>query len=270
MLSKPEVDSKLFTSGTSRMRALTVLSLTIPIVLQICIIALLLRRKLQKRFPWFFVYVCYALFEAGIRLAASHSQKAYLIAYWSTAVPDLAFTILTLRESFLAIFWSETKLRWFRWIFWACIAIVVGYAGLGAWLNPSQGLTRLSLVIVNLELGVQYVIAAVGLIYFGSIWLFRVFGHQRESGIIWGFGMKATLIILGVYAGSIFGTKLHWLITWLPALAYIIAEVAWTTELLRGEQMIPQPTASLKEMSDTIESYIAILHRYLGTNDDHL
>lgn len=245
------------------MRVLTVLSLAIPIILQICIIALLFKRRLQKRFRWFLAYICYALLEAIIRLGASSNREAYFIAYWSTAVPDLVFTILTLRESFLAVFWPETKLRWFRWVFWSCIGIVIGYAGLRAWLNPARGLTRLALVIVGLELGVQYVIAAVGLIYFGSVRLFNVIGHQRESSIIWGFGMKASLIILGVYVGSIFRTTMGWLSAWLPALAYIIAELTWAIELLREEQVIPQPMTSLEEMSDTIERYIAIVHRYL-------
>ena len=210
------------------------------------------------------MYICYALFEAVIRLAASTSRSAYFVVYWSTAIPSVVLTVLAIRESFLAIFWPETRLRWFRWVFWICIGIIVGYAGLRAWLYSSREPTRLGSIIIDLELGVQYLVAAVGLIYFGLIRLFNVRGHQRESGIIWGFGVKASLIILGVLVRSIFVTRIGWLSAWLPALAYIIAEAAWVTELLHEEQSIPEPKAPLEEMSRTIDRYIAILRRYLG------
>src|SRR5262249_22733690 len=119
-IGKAGSGSKLPTSGSFLMRVLTVLLLVIPTTLQICTILLLLRRKLHKRFAWFFVYVCYALFEAGIRLTVSHSRDAYFIVYWSTAIPGAVLTLLALWESFLAIFWPETRLRWFMWVFWSC------------------------------------------------------------------------------------------------------------------------------------------------------
>ncbi len=246
------------------MRTLTALSLAIPILLQACIAALLLWRKLQKRFLWFFIYIVYELFVAAVQLAVSGNTQTYLVVYWSTAVPGVALTVLALRESFLAIFLPETRLRWFRWVFWSGMGIILGYAGLRAWLYPPHEPTRLGSVIIDLELGVQYLIAAIGLVYFGLIRLFNVIGHQRESGIIWGFGMNATLIILGVLVRSIFVTKLGWLSTWLPALAYIIAEVSWMTELLRQERRIPEPKATLEEMNEAIDRYTAIMNRYLG------
>lgn len=259
----PEVGSKLSTSGVSQMHALTVLSLAIPIVLQISIVALLLRRKLQKRFPWFFVYVCYALLEAGIRLAASRSQSAYFVVYWSTAIPGLVLTVVALWESFLAIFWPETKLRWFMWVFWSCMAVAVAYAVWKGWILPPRQAGRLVTVMLDLEFASGVIIAMFGLLYAGAIRLFGILEHQRESAIIFGFTAYTTISTLSVITRSAFGTRFKAVTDYIPAIAYIIGEVIWTRDLMREERALPVPTQTLEQMTETVDAYIGILSRYI-------
>jgi hypothetical protein len=249
------------------MRMLTALSLIITIALQCYILALLLRRKLRRRFPWFSVYVLYALIECLIRLVVSAQVQIYFMVYWLTEIADTLLTTAALRESFLEIFWPESRQRWFKWIFWTCIAVTVAYAGLTAWLSPPHQARPLVAGIISFEVGVQSIVAVVGILYFGLIKLFRVMEHQLESGIILGFGMNASLAALGILARSAFGTRFALFSAWLPAVAYIVAEATWVAILLQPERRLPEPNISLEQMNEALDSYIAIVRKYLGRQE---
>jgi hypothetical protein len=246
------------------MRIFTVLSLCVTITLQASILVLLLRRRLQKRFIWFFVYALYSLFGAMINLAVSGSSEMYFKVYWSTAIGDAALTVLALKESFLGIFWPETKLRWFRWIFWSGMAIAVTYGVWEAWALPPRQAGRLVIVIIDLEFVLNAVIFVFGLLYCGFIKLFGILEHQRETAIIFGFTANACFTTLGVLTRSAFGTKFRFFSESIPAVAYILAEAIWTRDLLHEERRLPKPKQTLEEMSAVMARYIAILHRYLG------
>lgn len=246
------------------MRILIVLSLAIPIALQICIAALLFWRKLHKRFPWFTAYILYAVCEAAVRLIVSGNQNAYLIVYWSTAIPGVVLTVLALRESLLAIFLPETRLQWFRCIFWICLAVTVLYAVWQSWALPSRQAHHLIATILNLELGLDIVISTLGLLYAGAIHLFGIVEHQRATAIILGFATNSSMAMFGWITRSVFGTKFRTLSEWIPAVAYIVAEAIWVRDLLRQERLLPHPKQTLEHMSEVMNKYIVILHRYLG------
>ncbi len=246
------------------MRILTTLSLAIPIVLQAFIATLLLWRKLQKRFPWFFIYILYALLEGVIQLAVSGNQKLYFPVYWSTAIGDVALTVLALRESFLSIFLPETRLRWFRWVFWCCIGLAAAYAGWEVWASPPRQASMFMVAVLDLEFSIGTVISIFGLLYAGAIRLFYVLDHQRATAIILGFTVNASIAIFSWITRSAFGTKYRMLSEFIPAAAYIVAEAIWTRDLLRQERKIPELKQTLEEMSETIDRYTAIMNRYLG------
>jgi len=246
------------------MQILTTLSLAITIALQICIAALLLRRKLQKRFLWFFLYILYELFECALRLAVSGNQRTYFMVYWSTAVPGILLTVLALRESFLSIFLPETRLRWFRWVFWCCIGLAATYAGWEVWASPPRQASMFMAAVLDLEFSIGTVISIFGLLYAGSIRLFYVLDHQRATAIILGFTVNASIAIFSWITRSAFGTKYRMLSEFIPAAAYIVAEAIWTRDLLRQERKIPELKQTLEEMSETIDRYTAIMNRYMG------
>ena len=246
------------------MLLLTAISLIITIALQSCILGLLLWRQLRKRFPWFFVYILYALAECILRLVVSHNQDTYFRVYWSTEIGDVILTIAALRESFLAIFLPETKLRWFRWLFWGGIGLALAYAGWQMWVIPPRQANSLVTAILNLEFALDTIISIMGLLYAGAIALFGVLGHQRETAIILGFTANASIAVFSWITRSAFGTRFRVLSEWIPAIAYIVAEVIWTRGLLRQEQKLPEPNVTLEQMSVVIDRYIGLVNRYLG------
>jgi hypothetical protein len=245
------------------MQVLTVVSLALTIVLELWIVALLIKRRLQERFVWFFAYIVYAIFECTLRLAVLHNPIAYSKVYWSTEIGDVALTVIALRESFLSIFWHETRLRWFRAVFWSCVGLAIIYAGLKAWVSPPKYSILLSVLVWDMEFALNTVVSIVGLLYGSAIRLFGIMDHQRETGIILGFALNASLSVFSVITRSAFGTRFVWLSAWVPAIAYIVAEVVWIRELMRPEQMLPEPKETLEQMSEAIEKYIAFVHKYL-------
>jgi hypothetical protein len=246
------------------MRTLTALSLVIPIVLQLCILVLLLKLRLQKRFIWFFTYIAYELVSSALKLAVSSSSGAYFRVYWTTEIFDVLLTFAAVRESFLHVFWQESRLRWFRWVFWACITVALAYAGWKAWAYPPAQAGRLVAMIVDLEFAFDCIIAVIGLLYFALVALSGLTEHHRESTIIFGFGINATVAMAGFLTRSVFGIRFRSLSEWLPALAYLLAEIIWTVELLRPQQRVAEPNVSLERISRALDSYIELFRKYIG------
>jgi len=246
------------------MRLLNILALVIPIILQVCILVLLLKRRLQRRFVWFFVYVLYALLELILRLAVSGNYGMYFKVYWSTEIVDATLTVLALKESFLSIFWPETRLRWFRWVFWSGIGLAVVYGCWEAWALPPQQVSRLGAAVLDLEFGLNATISIFGLLYAGFIRFFNVLEHQRESAIIIGFTAIASIANFGWITRSVFGTRFRLLSRLIPAVAYIVGELIWTRDLLRPEWKLPDPGLTLEEMNSVMARYVVLLQKYLG------
>lgn len=246
------------------MQTLNVLSLVVAIVLQSWIVYQLFRRKLQKRFRWFLIYSAYAWFEAVSRLVVVGNEHGYFWVYWLTSLGGLVLTALALWESFRAILWLETKQAWFPWVFWPCLGVAVAYEVGRAWFYPPYGMTWVVATVMDIEIGQDYLIIALSVLYFGLVRFFKVIGHQRESTVIWGFGISAIFSALAVVIRSVFVTKFIFLSTWLPALGYIVAELAWTRDLFREEQKVPEPEVSLGDLQFAMRHYTELLYRYLG------
>jgi hypothetical protein len=262
MFTKTGAGSKLPAPVFQRMQVLTALSLIVTIALQVCILTLLVRHRLQKQFLWFLIYISYALAECILRLAVSGSPQTYFRVYWLTEVLDVVLTLAAVRESFLHIFWPETRQRWFKWVFWSCIALAIAYASWKAWAYPPRQADRIVMVILNLEFALGTSISIFGLLYFGLIKMFAVLEHQRESGIILGFTANASIATFSWITRSVFGTKFRLLSEWIPALAYIVAELTWSAELLQPERKLPEPRTTLEQMNQALDRYLEIFQRY--------
>lgn len=218
---------------------------------------------MQRRFPWFFTYISYELVTGILKVAVSSSPGTYFRVYWTTEILDVLLTFAAVRESFLHVFWQETRLRWFRWIFWACMTIALAYAGWKAWAYPPAQADRLIALIVDLEFTFDCIIAVIGLLYFALSALSGITEHHRESGIIFGFGINAIIAMSGFLTRSVFGIRFRSLSEWLPALAYLLAEIIWLVELLRPRRTVAEPDVSLELISRALDSYIDLFERYL-------
>jgi len=240
------------------------LAIVVSIGLQLVIFSVLIRKRLYRRFPWFLIYIAYAVVEAVLRLIAAGSQHLYYNVYWLTTIGDVSCTVLAVRESFLNVFRAYTNLRWFILAVWSCIGLAVLYAVYKAWFFPPTPATRRGAIVVGLQLGLDYTMVIIGLLYFGLRRFFRIRDRQWESGIISGFTIYAAFEIMALVARSAFGTRFRTAREWVPAIAYIIAEIGWVVVLIRPERRVPPPRDLKIDDLAELDQYSGFLARFLG------
>jgi hypothetical protein len=244
---------------------LTKLSFLLAICLQIFILHCLIRRRLHKRFFWFLTYIVYALVEEALRLGVSGNMTLYARVYWWTEVGDVILSVLAMRESFLNTFRLFTRFRWFLWIVWCSVGAALLYAAFRAAFFPPLHHTRQGAIIIGLETAFDYSLAAVGILYFAILLFSRTQDRPWEAGIVSGFTINAVFAVLGLLSISIFGTKFRVLNEWIPAVAYIMAELEWAVVLSRPERTTRNTMPSVRAEDLTmLDQYKRTLQRFLG------
>jgi hypothetical protein len=244
---------------------LTKLSLVISIGLQLFILRLLIKRQIQRRFFWFYAYIIYALIEESLRLSVSGSRFLYARVYWWTETGDVILSVMAVRESFLNVFRGFTRWGWFIWLVWSSVGIALTYAAFRAWLFPPLHATRQGATIIGLETAVDYSLTTVGILYLGVLLFFRIREHQWETGVISGFTINATLAVVGLLTLSVFGKKFRVLNEWIPAVAYLMAEIEWAIVLSRPERTLRAPIQRPATNDLTrLDRYLRALQQFLG------
>src|SRR5215510_482557 len=116
---------------------LNIVLLASGILLHAWLVFCLWRGNLHKEFPFFFWYNNYTLLATAARLAAFIlDSRLYFYIYWWTDAGLLLLGIASLHEAFRSVFEGFYLLRWFRWLYFSSIGIVVGISSVHAILNP--------------------------------------------------------------------------------------------------------------------------------------
>lgn len=240
------------------------LAIGVSIGLQLIILHVLIRKRLYHRFLWFLIYIAYALIEAILRLWVAGNRALYYNVYWLTTIGDVSFSVLAFWESFVNVFRAYTRVRWFAWTVWGCIGLAVMYAVFKAWFFPPNPATTRGAIIIGLQLGVDYTVAVIGLLCFGLMRFLKIKGREWESAIIFGFAIYATFEILALVSQSVFGTRFKTAREWLPAIAYIFAEIQWAVALRRPEYKVsPTRDLTVDDLAQ-LDEYSEFLARFLG------
>lgn len=238
--------------------------LIITAALQVLILILLVRRKLQTRFFWFLLYILYELVASSLRLGVSGNRIRYWNIYWWTEVGDVLFMVLAFRESFLNVFQIYTRLRWFTAFVWGCIGAALLYATFKALIAPPVQANRRATIIISTEVAIQFALCVAAILFVILFSLLRIKGHNWEYGIISGFGIYVAFGICGFLIRSIFGLKFGLLNQWLSPVGYLLAETVWALDLNRPESPIPFPgrepdvddLTKLDEYSKSLERFL--------------
>ena len=233
--------------------------------LEVVILVILVKRRLQARFLWFLVYIAYELLESVVRFSVSGNKHLYSNVFWWTEIGDVGFMVLAFGESFLNTFREYTRLRWFVAIVWSCIGAALLYALFKALFFPPVQANRLGAIIIGLEVAINFALIIVGILYFALQGLFKIRDRQWESGIIAGFGVYIVSAIFRFLIRSIFGMRFPLLNTWIRPVGYLLAELIWVKELSRPERKSPVPSRDLTVDDLTkLGQYSRILARFLG------
>jgi hypothetical protein len=196
-----------------------------PLALLLLLLWVLVRQHAHRAFPWFFVYVVFAVAAGVARLAVQSNRHALYLTFWVTDAGYALLGALALYEVLRKMLRLLARFWWTYWIFPALVAIG---AGLSIWrmhVVPPQVHDRLLLWIVTGEIAVRFVqVFAVLLIL---IPLFGSRGHRHSLGISAGFGLYSTVALLITTRLSDIGTRFTFLWGVISLVAYSVAVLIW-------------------------------------------
>jgi hypothetical protein len=233
------------------------------ILLQVCLVALLVRRRTQSLFPMFLAYVVFSLAAALAKLYVSSDYRTYYFVYWAAGAVAVVLATLALLEVFrwiFALFWLRAG---FRWLSYGFIVLILGLAVANAIRNPPAHMGRAGAIIFSAGITINFVQAAIFLLFWLLAKSLEIGFRRYAFGIMLGFGVSSIGTLVGWLSRSVFGTKFNFFAMYLPPVAYILALVFWLRVFWRKEP--PEAEWSLpitpEELAEQIRQYTKILKK---------
>ncbi|HKE32507.1 MAG TPA: hypothetical protein VKD65_12340 [Candidatus Angelobacter sp.] len=209
--------------------------LGLPVLALIAV--LLIRRKTQREFPYFFFYVLLVEFGGIVRFLVFHfARKAYFHTYWITEVLVAVFTFFVSYELFVRrLFPRFFAVTFYRYLF-PSVGFIIAITAV-----PAAIATRKVSLLLTLIHGLTILLVTV-LLFFVGLMLFM--GRQwtrYEFGIASGLGLQAAaeLIASANWARALFVRHIS---DRLPLIALDIACLIWLVTFLKPEKATPAPT----------------------------
>jgi hypothetical protein len=233
--------------------------LVIPLILDVCLAVLLVRRGTYRSFPLFFAYVVFSAIAEITRSAFPRNQLSYFYAYWVTETLYAALGFLAIAEAFNRVFQHLYSLRWFRLVLPSVSVLMVALSIIyGVFFPPIQADPWLATIFVA-EIAVRSLQGAIFCVFALLVRLDPIRPQSYPIGIAMGFAVSALGSFLTFFLRSVFGTKLIPVIQFIAPVAYILAVVIWLAFFLRPE--LPNPYRGVKSPLSP-EQAREILRRY--------
>jgi hypothetical protein len=235
-----------------------------PIV-SVWLLAVLVRRRHHREFPFFFAYISAVVVVCGIRLWAIHDYSIYFKVFWSSEALYAVLALLALHEVFHTVFDEFYEIwPWFWLVFPAAV-------GLFAWLKIADGLHHppaqappIVALVLSAASTVNWIQAALFGLMCLLVWLVGNWEYY-PVGIVTGFATLAVGSWAAYASVSGFGTKLNVVGKYGPPLAYFIAVLIWLKTFLPP----PRPdkweawskTIRPEQILAEVKEYLRILKR---------
>jgi hypothetical protein len=178
--------------------------------LQGLVAAVMLRRKLHRTFPYFFLYVVFqiAAFALTFPFREERFYKILFFSYWSTTAVSVVLGFLVIHEVFLDVFRPYHTLRdlgsvLFKWA-GLVMLMVAGVVAASVHASTTEPLVT---GILTLQRSVRVVQCGLVLFllvfsrYLGTSW------RQKSFGIALGFGLFAWVELSLVALGGVFDNQ---------------------------------------------------------------
>lgn len=231
----------------------------LAVLLVAILAAVLIRKKLHKKFPLFFYYLVMTELTAGIRfLSIRISYTYYFYTYWISDVVLTIFAFLALYELFIKnLFVRFHKVRFYRFLFPLAALIILIFTALAARHAPKGA--ELPVAASTFDL-----LRAIVLMFFVTLVL--VMGREwkkHEFAIALGFGIYASTLV----AYAAFMTRPHR--NQFPAyallpIAYDVVCIIWLFGFWGPEQITPNSDDPLNpELLDYAKTWEKTLRRWL-------
>jgi hypothetical protein len=187
----------------------------------------IVRHAAFRRVPLFGIYVAYSSVAAALRMLSIGNYSTFFYVFWGTEAIYLVMAALCMYGSFYAVFRGMMLLPWFRLSYPLTCLLVIAYAAWKAVKRPPVEGYPLTSVIVGVEIGAQYLIAATFLLFGAAMTWLKVHGSRYHKGVVLGFGIAAFGMLIGTLVRSEFGTRFAVFSKFVPTVAYMLALVIW-------------------------------------------
>jgi hypothetical protein len=239
-----------------------VLYFGLPILLQSGLLFLLVRRGLSHSYAWFVGYTAFSVAATIARLAVPQPSSLYFYVYWCGEIVYAGLALMALFEVFRRMFRNYFHFWWFRPLFplTALITIAVAVVHTAAAKNPAQD-PPITVAALAITFGVRLIQGAC----FVCLWLLvRLTGAhwgQPGLGIVTGFGLYASYVLVASLLRSEIGTKLDGLIIWGVPLAYILTLLFWLWFFAGKQFSEPESVATPPMSRDDLKQHAEAVRR---------
>lgn len=216
-------------------RTATALSL-ISTGLQLLLLTILMRRKLQREFSFFVIYIAASVLIAFARLSFHKNPFAYFYIYWATEAIYAILGLLVLHQVFRRVFRDfYSYWRWFWLVFplSACMmAVIAVWYGIKYAPNPPYVMAR---VILISEIAVNFMRGGLFALFFVLVRFFALRWRNYAFAIILGFAVSAMGSLSFYWLYSEFKAHLNLLLGYIVPISYLCAVLLWLAVFNRPE-----------------------------------
>ena len=231
----------------------------VPLVLQVAIAAVMLRRKLVRTFPIFFVYTVVVLSRDIALLFLPYPADLYSLVYWYGEALAVLLGLGVIFETLKHLFPPYPFLRRVLKSVWILGGIAAVTALLMLLLSKGgTGADRILESIILLERAVRFLQVCLLIVVIALMSRLGLTWHHYSLGIVAGFGIYSALDLAALELRA----HLHLLtdatfVLVRPA-AYNLGVAVWATYFLRSWRMKPierLPETNLAEWNEAMTDY---------------
>lgn len=233
----------------------------IPLALLAVLLGVLLKRRAWRSFPWFFVYVAFAVGADAARFVSHNTAAAYFWTYWITEAGYAALGIGVMYEVSRRTLGNLGRWWWLRALFPLMIIVSVVLT-IGRGTSLPVGLdNRLMIVIIFSEIAVRFLEVLMFVTLVTLVPLLGLQWRQYGFGIATGFGLYSTIALLTTTRFSILGTEYIFSWGWALIVSYSCAVLIWLWFFSATEKPAPPSSRPPALSFDELNLYRRILRR---------
>ena len=203
--------------------------------LQLFLMAVLLRRKLQREFHFFLAYITASILIVFIRLCFTADPAVYFYVYWATEAIYAVLGLLVLHQVFRRVFREFYSYWLWFWLLFPAVAGVMTMISIwyGIRYAPKQYYFATKVILIA-GITVNFMRAGLFALFFLLVSFFGLRWRNYAFAIVLGFAVSAMGALGAYWLLSEFGTHTI-LVTYIVPVSYICAVVLWLIVFSRPE-----------------------------------
>jgi hypothetical protein len=231
------------------------------VVVEVVVLAIMLKRRLIYRFPFFLASILYDLLrEAALAVALYQGPRGYGLTYWTTLPIEYIIAFGVMLEAFRYALGADPKIPTETLRAMALVAAILVALATFLLLHPDHPTNNLRGLILALD-------RSIGLLRCGV--LIFMWAFARKLGLSWRHHVWGIVLGLGIYASvGLIAAAIHAVTgdlcgDWparLTHFSYLAATIIWAVYLWRPEpERGPLTLEEISFASNSIATYRRIL-----------